>query len=61
MTMTVSRAALEYLFLGYAIIWVAIFAYVMMMVRRQKTLVGELKLLKQAIAGQGAKGSGFKK
>lgn len=61
MTMMVSRAALEYLFLGYAIIWVAIFAYVMTMVRRQKKLVDELKLLKQAVGGQGVKGPGLKK
>jgi len=61
MTMTVSRAALEYLFLGYSIIWVALFAYTMTIVRRQKRVEEELKLLRQAVGAQGARGSGPKK
>jgi CcmD family protein len=41
---------LQYLFLGYAIIWIAIFFYIMGLHRRQRELERDIELLRSTLA-----------
>lgn len=45
---------LLFLFLGYSVIWVALFAYITMLFGRQRHLEREVKTLQEAL-GQGGR------
>ncbi len=46
----VSSSTLQFLFAGYAVIWAALFGYIWLLARRQRSLEAELKRLERAVS-----------
>lgn len=47
---------LEYLFAGYAVIWVVLFLYTSGLASQQRKLSREVELLRRAVEDKGARG-----